>query len=68
MNKGCTIKGVCGKEPATAGLMDVLTMPSGARRSSTGRCAQRRRRHRRSRRMLDALFSTITNANSTTRR
>ncbi|WP_410489038.1 hypothetical protein [Alistipes senegalensis] len=24
MNKGCTIKGVCGKEPATAGLMDVL--------------------------------------------
>ena len=24
MNKDCTIKGVCGKEPATAGLMDVL--------------------------------------------
>ena len=24
MNKGCTVRGICGKEPRTAGLMDVL--------------------------------------------
>lgn len=64
LNKGCTIKGVCGKEPATAGLMDVLIyavrgeaiVNRALREKGAADTAA-------SRRMLDALFSTITNAN-----
>ena len=64
MNKGCTIKGVCGKEPATAGLMDVLiyAVRGEAIVNRTLR-AKGAADTAASRRMLDALFSTITNAN-----
>ncbi len=62
--KGCTIKGVCGKQPQTAGLMDLLLYvvrgeaivnralrEKGAADPATSRA------------ILDALFCTITNAN-----
>ncbi len=62
--KGCTVKGVCGKEPQTSGLMDVLLYAvrgeaivnralreKGAADVGAGR------------QMIDALFCTITNAN-----
>ncbi len=62
--KGCTVKGVCGKEPQTSGLMDVLLYAvrgeaivnralreKGAADAGAGR------------QMIDALFCTITNAN-----
>jgi hydroxylamine reductase len=64
-NKGCTIRGVCGKQPDTAGLQDVLvyalrglaiaaakafeTNPKG--KTETGRMIE------------EAMFATITNAN-----
>ncbi len=59
---GCTIKGVCGKEPQTAGLMDVLLYA--VRGKAIVNRALREKgapdRHA-SRRIIDALFSTITN-------
>ncbi len=61
---GCTVKGVCGKQPQTAGLMDLLLYvvrgeavvnralrEKGAADKATSRA------------ILDALFCTITNAN-----
>lgn len=64
MNKGCTIKGVCGKEPATAGLMDVLIYAvRGEAIVNRALRAKGAADTAASRRMLDALFSTITNAN-----
>ncbi len=62
--KGCTIKGVCGKEPQTAGLMDVLLYA--VRGEAIVNCALRGKGipdERASRQILDALFCTITNAN-----
>lgn len=63
-NKGCTIKGVCGKEPQTAAYMDLLLY------TSRGiAIVQRALRVKGlsdaavSRFLLDALFCTITNAN-----
>lgn len=63
-NKGCTIKGVCGKEPQTAALMDLLLYTSrgiaiiqrALRVKGLSDAAV-------SRFLLDALFCTITNAN-----
>lgn len=63
-NKGCTIKGVCGKEPQTAALMDLLLYASrgiaiiqrALRVKGMSDAAV-------SRFLLDALFCTITNAN-----
>jgi hydroxylamine reductase len=63
-NKGCTIKGVCGKEPQTAALMDLLLYTSrgiaiiqkALRTKGLSDPAV-------SRFLLDALFCTITNAN-----
>ena len=64
MNKGCTIKGVCGKEPATAGLMDVLIYAvRGEAIVNRALRAKGAADTAASRRILDALFSTITNAN-----
>ncbi len=62
--KGCTVKGVCGKEPQTSALMDVLmyivrgeaTLNRALRTQGMADAAT-------SRRILDALFCTITNAN-----
>lgn len=62
--KGCTVKGVCGKEDHTAKLMDVLLYAVRGEaiinrtlreKGAAGTAA--------SRQMIDALFSTITNAN-----
>ncbi len=62
--KGCTIKGVCGKEPQTSALMDLLlytvrgeAIVNNALRKSGKADTDA------SRQMLDALFCTITNAN-----
>lgn len=63
-NTGCTIKGVCGKEPQTSGLMDVLLYA--VRGEAIVNRALREKgmpEIKASRHMLDALFSTITNAN-----
>ncbi len=62
--KGCSVKGVCGKEPQTSGLMDVLLY------AVRGEAIVNRTLREKgapdgsaSRQMTDALFSTITNAN-----
>ncbi len=62
--KGCTIKGVCGKEPQTAALMDVLLYT--VRGEAIVNSVLRKKGVadiETSRRILDALFCTITNAN-----
>ena len=62
--KGCTIQGVCGKQPQTAGLMDVLLYA--VRGEAIVNCALREKGAADdavSRQILDALFCTITNAN-----
>lgn len=62
--KGCTVQGVCGKQPRTAGLMDVLLYA--VRGEALINRALREKGladERASRQMIDALFSTITNAN-----
>ena len=64
LNKGCTLKGVCGKEPRTSALMDVLLYA--VRGEAIVNRELRRKGNpeiRASRQMLDALFCTITNAN-----
>jgi hydroxylamine reductase len=62
--EGCTIKGVCGKEPMTAALMDLLM------HATRGEAIINRSLRENgqaslsaSRQMVDALFATITNAN-----
>ena len=63
-NKGCTVRGVCGKEPQTAALMDLLLyvvrgeaiVNQALREKGIADIAA-------SRQILDALFCTITNAN-----
>lgn len=62
--KGCTVQGVCGKQPRTSGLMDVLLYA--VRGEAIVNRALRGKGladERASRQMIDALFSTITNAN-----
>lgn len=62
--KGCTVKGVCGKEPQTAGLMDVLLYA--VRGEAIVNRALREKGvadNAASRQIIDALFCTITNAN-----
>ncbi len=62
--KGCTVKGVCGKEPETSALMDVLLysvkgvaiLNRALRSGGMADVATNRQ-------ILDALFCTITNAN-----
>jgi len=63
-NQGCTIKGVCGKEPQTAALMDLLiyvcrgiAIVQRALRQK-GKASDAPDHF-----LMDALFSTITNAN-----
>jgi len=61
---GCTLKGVCGKEPQTSALMDVLLYA--VRGMAIANRALREKGHAdivASRQILDALFATITNAN-----
>lgn len=62
--KGCTIQGVCGKLPRTAELMDVLLYA--VRGEAIVNRALRDKgaaEEKASRQIIDALFSTITNAN-----
>lgn len=62
--KGCTVKGVCGKEPQTSALMDLLLYT--VRGMSIVNTALRKNKEEdidASRQILDALFCTITNAN-----
>ncbi|MDR1203647.1 MAG: hydroxylamine reductase [Tannerellaceae bacterium] len=62
--KGCTVKGVCGKEPETATLMDLLLYV--VRGMSLVNRSLREKglaSKETSRQILDALFCTITNAN-----
>jgi len=61
---GCTIKGVCGKDDKLSGLMDVLlyvTKGISIINSEIKNCSQENEAADRF--ILDALFSTITNAN-----
>ncbi|WP_455674356.1 hydroxylamine reductase [Phocaeicola sp.] len=62
--KGCTVKGVCGKEPETSGLMDLLLYAvhgiAIVNRELRDKGAGNKEA---SHFILDALFSTITNAN-----
>jgi len=62
--KGCTIRGVCGKEPTTSGLMDLLIY---ALRGIAIVNRELRRTgapvREASRLICDSLFATITNAN-----
>ncbi len=63
-NRGCTVRGVCGKEPQTAGLMDLLLYV--VRGEAVVNRALREKGvadRATSRAILDALFCTITNAN-----
>ena len=61
---GCTIKGVCGKEPQTAGLMDAL-LDEVLGAAAINRTLRERGAANKelSHTILDALFCTITNAN-----
>lgn len=62
--KGCTLKGVCGKESQTSALMDLLLYA--VRGMSIVNTALRRSQKEdvdASRQIFDALFCTITNAN-----
>lgn len=63
-NKGCTVRGICGKEPQTSALMDLLLYVVRGiaivnRNLRIKGIADRKADHF----ILDALFSTITNAN-----
>ncbi len=62
--KGCTLKGVCGKEPQTSALMDLLLYI--VRGEAIVNNALRKKGFadvNASHQILDAIFSTITNAN-----
>ncbi len=62
--KGCTVKGVCGKEPQTAGSMDALVAEvMGAAAVNRDLREKGAASKEISRAILDALFCTITNAN-----
>jgi len=58
--KGCTVSGVCGKKPETAGLQDRLTgsLVGLARAAESGSPSAKTTRL-----IMDALFTTVTNVN-----
>ena len=61
---GCTLKGVCGKEPQTSALMDVLLYAVRGMAIVNRELREKGKADvEASRQILDALFSTITNAN-----
>ncbi|MDD3152894.1 MAG: hydroxylamine reductase, partial [Bacteroidales bacterium] len=62
--KGCTVKGVCGKEPQTASSMDsLLYIVRGIAIANNELRKKGNADNKASRFILDALFCTITNAN-----
>jgi hydroxylamine reductase len=63
-NKGCTIKGVCGKEPQTAKLMDMLIYATRGLAVVNSKLREKNLASKKAEHLiLDAMFSTITNAN-----
>ena len=63
-NKGCTIKGVCGKEPQTARFMDMLMYATRGLAAVNYKLREKGLACKEAEHLiLDALFSTITNAN-----
>lgn len=63
-NKGCTIKGVCGKEPQTAKYMDMLLYATRGLAIVNKKLRENNHSSKKAEHViLDALFSTITNAN-----
>ncbi len=61
---GCTIKGVCGKEPLTASLMDLLMYVTRGEAILNRSLREKGKENiQASRQIVDALFTTITNAN-----
>ena len=63
-NKGCAIKGVCGKEPQTSNYMDMLLYVTRGiaivnKKLRENNVASKKAEHA----IIDALFATITNAN-----
>lgn len=63
-NKGCSIKGVCGKEPQTSNYMDMLLYATRGlaivnKKLRENKLSSKKAEHV----IVDALFSTITNAN-----
>ncbi len=64
LGKGCTVKGVCGKESKTSGLMDLLIYAVRGIAIVNKKLREKGSESREaSRFVLDALFCTITNAN-----
>ncbi len=64
MGKGCTVKGVCGKEPQTSAFMDILIYTVQGIAAVNAELGKKGIRDKNaSRFILDALFCTITNAN-----
>lgn len=62
--QGCTIKGVCGKQPETSALMDVLLFSvRGEAIVNTLLRQKEQQDDQASKQIMDALFCTITNAN-----
>jgi hydroxylamine reductase len=62
--KGCTIKGVCGKEPQTSALMDLLLYVAQGTAIVNSTLREKGIADiRASRQLLDVVFCTITNAN-----
>ncbi|NMB77965.1 MAG: hydroxylamine reductase [Methanomicrobiales archaeon] len=61
---GCTVKGVCGKEAATAGLMDVLIyLCKGISERNSAAAAQGKANKAVGSFIAEALFATLTNTN-----
>lgn len=63
-NKGCTIKGVCGKQPVTSNYMDMMLYVTRGiaivnKKLRENKLASKEAEHV----ILDSLFATITNAN-----
>ncbi len=62
--KGCTVKGVCGKEPQTSALMDLLLYATRGIAIVNSKLREKGAADiDASRKLLDMLFCTITNAN-----
>jgi hydroxylamine reductase len=63
-NKGCTVKGVCGKSPETANVMDTLIHETAQLAAANYALRNKKLNLKETDSiLLDALFSTITNVN-----
>jgi hydroxylamine reductase len=63
-NKGCTVRGVCGKAPETANLMDMLLYATRGLAVINKKLREHKLSNKKTEHfILDAVFCTITNAN-----